>query len=62
MVHCSNSEEGEENEREGISKSRIAVRVFAAAAEVEACDDQGKPKKGKPDCTNNEERSCSVSH
>lgn len=61
-VHCSNGEEGEQNEREGISKARIAIWHLLAAAEVEACDDQAKPKDDKPDCTNNKEGHSSVSH
>lgn len=61
-IHCSNGEEGEENEREGISEAGIAVRGLSTAAEVEACRNQANTEDDEPDCSDDKERSSSVCH
>lgn len=58
LLHCGDCEENEENERESIAHSRIAIRFSSTAAITETDEGQGQSKEHKPNSSNEKEGSC----
>ena len=56
-IHCSNREENEQDQRDSIGRSRVAIRLSSTTTITEADEGQAKSEDNKPDSGNDKEGS-----